>query len=514
MPYKRLEITRPKGINIDLSPYELPNELWSEGINVDFRNFRTNRSLGYRQVFSNTTVSPLFTVAWTDFNLPYWFYANETAIYRTEGTTNSDVTRTSGAYTGTYASGWTGNVFNGALIMNNATDSPQFFDVSSSLMADLTAWPTSYVCGVVRPYKNYLISMDITKGNGERFPTMVKWSDSADAGDVPQSWDETNPTTQAGENVLPDTEGRCIDGLALNDSFFIYKGDSVWAMQFIGGNFIFSFRKVFNDAGVLGKDCVVEFEGKHFVVGVNDVYVHDGTSKQSVISNQIKKKLYSQIDNNYIDKVKCQINDATKEIWIYFPSLDSTNGLCDRALVWDWEVKVWSQREISNISYIARGNIDPQESDAWDDEVLGWDTDSSVWGEESFNPSQTELVLCDYTNNKFYQGNRSTTLNGVLAPSSVERVGLDFGDDLNYKYVNTITPHFSGEGTVNIYIGTENHQGQGIAWSVPFLFNIGVDYKADFRESGRYIAIKFESPTDNLWTLTGYTIEYEETGIR
>ena len=313
MPYKRLEITRPKGINIDLSPYELPNELWSEGINVDFRNFRTNRSLGYRQVFSNTTVSPLFTVAWTDFNLPYWFYANETAIYRTEGTTNSDVTRTSGAYTGTYASGWTGNVFNGALIMNNATDSPQFFDVSSSLMTDLTAWPTSYVCGVVRPYKNYLISMDITKGNGERFPTMVKWSDSADAGDVPQSWDETNPTTQAGENVLPDTEGRCIDGLALNDSFFIYKGDSVWAMQFIGGNFIFSFRKVFNDAGVLGKDCVVEFEGKHFVVGVNDVYVHDGTSKQSVISNQIKKKLYSQIDNNYIDKVKCQINDATKD---------------------------------------------------------------------------------------------------------------------------------------------------------------------------------------------------------
>ena len=383
MPYKRLEITRPKGINIDLSPYELPNDVWSEGMNINFRNFRTNRDEGYKQVFPNLTIQPLFAIPWTDFNLPYWFYANETAIYRTEGTSQVDVTRLSGAYTGSFDDGWTGSVFNGALVMHNNEDAPQFFDVTSSQMVDLTAWPTDYQAAVVRPFKNYLIALDIVKQTGERFPTMVKWSDAADAGAVPQSWDETDPTTQAGENVLPDTEGRAIEGMALNDSFFIYKGDSVWAMQFIGGNFVFSFRKVFNDKGILARDCVAEFEGKHFVVGVSDVWVHDGTTQRSIISNKVKDKLYTQINPAYVDKVKCVSDVPHKEIWVYYPSIDSETGLADRALVWNWEVDEWSEREVSDISYIAVGNIDPQESDAWDDDTDSWDSDVTAWGEEA-----------------------------------------------------------------------------------------------------------------------------------
>ncbi len=514
MPYTRLEVSRPKGLNIDLSPYELPNEVWSDGVNVNFRNFRTNRSLGYEQVFPTASVKPLFAIPWTDFNVPYWFYADETSIKRTEGANEVDVTRNAGPYTGDFEGGWSGSVFNGALVMNNGQDAPQFFNVTSSKMADLTGWPTDYTCGVVRPFKNYLISLDVTKLGGNRFPTMVKWSDAADAGAVPGSWDETDPTTQAGENVLPDTEGRCIDGLALNDSFMIYKGDSVWAMQFIGGNFIFSFRKVFNDAGILSKDCAVEFEGKHFVVGFDDVYVHDGTSKQSIISNRVRTKLFTQINKDYVDRVKCQKDPTNKEIWIYFPNTDSEDGLANSALVWNWEVDEWTERDIKDISHIALGNINPQESDAWDDDLNSWDSSVKVWGEESLNPSEQELLLTDYTSQKFYEGNKTTTLDGEPYLSKVVRVGLDFGDDLNYKFINSITPHFSGEGKVNIFVGYEDHQGQGVTWSQPFEFEIGKDYKADFRMSGRYVAIRFESPTDNVWSLTGYTIEYESAGIR
>lgn len=515
MPYKRLEISRPKGINVDLSPYELPNEIWSEGKNINFRNFRTNREVGYSQVFPDLNIQPLFAIPWTDFNLPYWFYASETAIYRTEGTSQVDVTRTvGGAYTGNFNNGWTGSVFNGALVMNNSTDAPQFFDTTSSVMANLTNWPTDYKCGVMRPYKNYLIALDITDNVGARFPTMVKWSDIAAPGSIPGSWDATNPAVQAGENVLPDTEGRCIEGKALNDTFYIYKGDSVWAMQFIGGNFVFSFRKVFNDRGILARDCVAEFEGKHFVISASDVYIHDGTTKQSVISNKFKKKLFTQINQAYVDRVRCVADTPNKEVWIYFPSTDSTTGVCDRAIVWNWENQEWSEKEISDITFIAEGNIDPKESDAWDDDTTSWDSDTTAWGEESFNPSETELLMCDYTNSKFYQANLTTTLDGASYQSKVERIGLDFGDDFNYKYINSITPHMSGEGEVNIYVGWEDHQGEGIKWSAPTMFRIGQDYKADFRVSGRYIAIRFESTTTSEWSLTGYTIEFEEVGER
>ena len=122
--------------------------------------------------------------------------------------------------------------------------------------------------------------------------------------------------------------------------------------------------------------------------------------------------------------------------------------------------------------------------------------------------------MADYTNSKFYELNSSNTLDGNSFISYVERIGLDFGDDLNYKFITGITPHFVGEGTVSISVGTENFQGEGVLWSQPVPFNINEDYEAHFRETGRYIAVKFESSDEEVWALTGYTIEYTSNGER
>ena len=50
MAYKKIEIKRPRGINLDLSPYAMPNEIWSDGSNVTFRQAKTNVALGYSEV--------------------------------------------------------------------------------------------------------------------------------------------------------------------------------------------------------------------------------------------------------------------------------------------------------------------------------------------------------------------------------------------------------------------------------------------------------------------------------
>ena len=38
-------------------------------------------------------------------------------------------------------------------------------------------------------------------------------------------------------------------------------------MEFVGGQFIFNTRKLFNDAGVINQNCVVEADGRHYVFG-------------------------------------------------------------------------------------------------------------------------------------------------------------------------------------------------------------------------------------------------------
>ena len=67
-------------------------------------------------------------------------------------------------------------------------------------------------------------------------------------------------------------------------------------MNYIGGNLVFSFQKLFNDTGILSRNCAVEFDGKHFVVVEGDLIVHNGVSKQSVATDIVKRTLFDDLD--------------------------------------------------------------------------------------------------------------------------------------------------------------------------------------------------------------------------
>jgi hypothetical protein len=535
MPFKKIEVTRPRGINSDLSPYEMPNELWSNGNNVDFKGARVNVALGYQRVMSASPLSaiPKHAVAFRDGSTDYWYYAGDNDIYKTDGINHTEVTRTSLDYTpefntGTGArqhTGWTSNVFNGALLLNNGYDLPQVYDTNTAKMIDLNAWPPTDKCGVLRPFKNYLVALDITEG-GTRRPTMVRWSDTAPLGGVPTSWAAVDASSQAGYNILPDTQGQVVDGKALGDTFFIYKNDAVWAMQFIGGNFVFSFRKVFSDAGILAKDCVAEYDNKHFVIGVNDIYVHDGTTKKSVISNKMHDFFYSDINTEHVSKVRCVANNSRKEMIIYYPNFSSEDGIANTAITWNWESDSWSKRDIGNISHITTGIValDGTDTRQWSSlsDQSTWEGSSGVWDSQTYNPAVDSLVYISQGDlasaSDFNLGNTGVNItvssgsSGVPYESFVEREGIDFGDDKGYKYIHAIYPHMIGEGTIKIYVGTEESQGGGITWSQPQAFVVGQDYKVNFRKSGRYIAVRFEGDGGTLWGLTGYSMEYSFEG--
>lgn len=545
MPFKKIEVTRPRGINSDLSPYEMPNELWSNGNNVDFKGARVNVALGYQRVLTTNPMSaiPKHAVAFKDGSTDYWYYAGDTKIYKTDGTNHTNVTRQTNSVDVDYTpefditydldgttvlssvrqhNGWTSNVFNGALLLNNGYDLPQVYSTNTSTMVDLTAWPSTDRCGVLRPFKNYLVALDITEGSNRR-PTMVKWSDTAPLGEVPASWTAVDASSQAGYNILPDTQGQVLEGKALGDTFFIYKNDAVWAMQFIGGNFVFSFRKVFSDVGILAKDCVAEYDNKHFVVGVDDVYVHDGTTKKSVISNKMQEFFYNDINTEHVSKVRCVANNARKEMIIYYPNFSSENGIANTAITWNWESDSWSKRDIGDISHITTGLVS-EDTDGrnWgaDTGTDTWEGSTGVWDTQTYNPAVNSLVYI--TQGLTPQLSSINLGNSGLAirffetrdtyESFVEREGIDFGDDKGYKYIHAIYPHMVGEGTIKIYVGTEEFQGGGISWSQPQEFVVGQDYKVNFRKSGRYIAVRFEGDGGALWGLTGYSMEYSLEG--
>lgn len=542
MAYTNTEITAPRGINKDLSPYELPPDVWSDGANVNFRRNRTNRQLGYRLLLSypSTSVKPLFVTYFSAGLEPYWVYADEASVWKTNGTVD---TQLASGFSASRDDNWSSCDFNSVLVMNNQNDHPQYLPEilptrAYDSMVDLPFWgvraadtipddPPNYVwnwgpesrCSVIRPYKNYLFALDCWNDKGVRYPNMVRWSSPAQLGDVPPSWDPDSPSEQAGLYSLSDTPGRVLDGLTLGDYFVIYKTDSVWLVQFVGGDFNFSFRKLFSDdAGMLNAECVAEFDGKHFVMSTTGAYIHNGATKQEIMDPWVKDEFFNNVAEEQLANARVVADHNNREIWVYYTTRlnyeDAATSWCDKALVWNWETAQWTIRELTGISYIAEGfaksaleQLDP----AWNSDLQVWDSDITIWNsDQSDQPDVLSLVLADYNNSALYKNESANTQAGQVMIGWVERIGIDMNDDHSFKYLSRVIPHIIGEVPVQVTLYSSNTQVTVPTTQQTSTFDPKVDWNVDCHVTGRYLGIKFSCDGD--FELNGYTLVWETTG--
>jgi hypothetical protein len=178
-------------------------------------------------------------------------------------------------------------------------------------------------------YKDFLVALNLIKG-GTEYPAMVKWSDAALYNAVPGSWDEGDPTTLAGETTLTDMRGPIIDGLSLRDSFIIYGDNEVWEMNYVGGTFVFDFRKRFDDVGILNTNCAVEVDGQHYVFDAFDLYTHDGTSKQSIAHDRVKDFVFGGLIKELRHRAFVTHNPKLNEVLFCYPANDRFHRIDSR----------------------------------------------------------------------------------------------------------------------------------------------------------------------------------------
>jgi hypothetical protein len=505
----RIPVKNPVGIVSDPQPTDIPLATWNYAENVRFKNGKTTKAQGHSSVFPQPIEGPLFLMPYLSDNTPYWFSAGATQIFRTQGTSWQNVSRsTVGGYSATPANNWSGGFLNSVAILNNPSDTPQVMQPNESRFKDLPYWPANYRCRIMRPFKNYLVALNITQNSVEQ-NTTVKWSSPADPGEVPFTWDVTDATNDAGENFLADTPGAIVDGKKLKDSFIIYKEDSVYAMRYVGGVYVFQFQQLFDDVGMLSTNCCAEFDGKHFVVGQGDVYIHNGVTKQSVIDGKMKVYLYNAIKSAGVSNVFVVPDYNSSEMWICFQGTSSQglDGTADTALIWNWVENHWTIRDLPNIVHATYGVVDPQQSDAWDDDGAAWETDTTPWGNSSYNPSKTRVIMASRSANKIYVVGETSEFDGADFTCLLEKTNIYLDDDLSVKNVSSITPHFSGSGVVKAYVGSNMNPDAPTQWFGPYTFTIGTDTKIDCRVGGRYFGVRFELVSRGSWALNGYTFE-------
>ena len=503
----------PTGINKDISAYELPENKWSDGNNIQFDNDKTSKVKGHLQVFGTPSVAPYWLMPFDTISTNSWIYPGLTKIYRvhTSGasTTHTDLTRTSGGdYSATAAGGWNGGVLGGVAIINNGVDEPQFMGTAAGAkFADLTNWLSSTTCAVIRPYKRFLVALDTTE-SATRYPFRVRWSHPAEGGTVPTSWDASDATKDAGYVDLSQSSGVIVDCLPLGDINVVYKEDSIWSMAFEGGQSIFGFRQLFSDAGILGRHCVKDFDNKHFVVSEDDVYIHDGQTKQSIVDSQIRDELFNSIHPDYKTRTFVATDREKNEMWVCFTSnTNDTDAFADTAYVWNWRNQSWSKRDLPNVSFIAWGVVEYVSTTDWT-ESGDWDTDNDAWD----SPLKPSLILSDAGNTKLYVLGTNQH-SGTDYRAWIQKDSMQLGYP-GTKAVTKIVPRVAGTGAVDFYVGNEMNPHEGMTWKGPYSFTPGTHSEIPVRTTGNYIGIRAESTDDKTWALDNLEIYWTPQGNR
>lgn len=513
------------GVNKDLSQHELPINAWTTAQNIRFLDGYAYQFYGHGQVYNGPPVVPHHVLPVVVGTLRYWLYVSLQKAYVVTNTAGSpvhtNITRQTASVDVDYAAtpnSWTSTLLGGIPILNpgNKVDPPQTWDLkTANRMVTLANWPANTFCRALRGYKQYLIALGITKGapgSQVDYPFMVKWSHPADPGSVPASWDITDPTRDAGEVDLAEGYGPIIDGLQLRDSFMIYRQDSVWRMDFVGGTGIFSFKKVLGTSGALNRNCIVELDGFHLVLTGSDVIVHDGQTATSVLDKMSRRFLFQNIDTAGVDKCFVFKNPFLNEAFICYPGVGS--DYCNQAMVWNYQDKTVSFRDIPNLNHANFGPVDNGLEGNWAQDNAPWASDLTVWNGPDFTPS-TARVMMGSNDQMLFLLDASASFNGSIPQAILERRGLGLGADENMKTVRGVRPRITGNvgDTVIIQIGSQTDPYTEPVWGPEMTHIIGTTVADDCFVNGRYIAIRYRTGTAYQWRLDSYDLDVEVQGM-
>jgi hypothetical protein len=518
MAYIPLRQIGSGGLVTDQDPYDLELTQFPSGNNVSFHEGRLGKSLGHSEK-TTTPVAPTHVQGWLYAGSNTLVIGSLQKLYRFDGSTMSNVTKTSDSTNYSNSPRWQSEQLGVAMMFNNGAQAPQYMLPNGTRFADLPAWPSGVITSNIKPYKSFLIMAGYEQGSN-KYPYTVRWSDAYDPTSVPTDYNIASTTNLAGENVLSGNNGELVDQLTLNNTQIIYAERGVFAMDFVGAPFVFSFREVFADDGIINRGAVASFFNKHLVVGHNDIYIHDGNQKRSIVDKRVRQTFFNAVADTR--SVYCQtINDRSEVMICYADSDAADSQTANRALVYNWAQDAFTFIDLPNLRALAVSEaLNPE--GGWDDAAGTWGQSSDFWSNASLTTEASSLTIfgAGYQASRIYELNKTHGAAGNAVNSFVEATKIDLDSVIqkatnNIKQINGIMPQIEGQGSVNISVGVSNSPQDGVAWQSTTQYNIETDHKIDVRASGRYFALRIESQSaSDYWRVTGLDIDINEVASR
>jgi hypothetical protein len=501
----------------------------------------------FRRVFEFPEDPSVFTPSYM-FSIPPIVSGAETlitvgstfgVIKSVTGTTEVDVSAPGISGVGANNEAVTHTFLGNVAYLNRVTSAPLAKRAGDATFVTLPNWDASDRTRTIRAFKDFVLALNVIKG-GVEYPSMVKWSDVTGYGSVPASWDPTITTNSAGENVLSDMQGPILDGHALRDSFFIYGRNEVWAMSYIGGSFIFDFRKRFDDVGVINPNCIEEIDGLHYVFDQNDIYKHDGSTKVSIIHGKNKDFVFQSLVHAKSSLCFTHHDPKLNEIHFCYASSDRLTGFpnavsgCNRSAVYNYRRETWTFYDLPNAAAATTGAVTVGQTynsigtTAYDNMGGTYIGDDDAGEKHSLFCSRLDTTQ-GLTKNRILGidlitgGRLARPLEDeALRPAFIERIGIDLDEKASplraFKSFLGFYPQVSTRGAlvsaVKFQFGAAAYTGIEPIWDDPRPFNPATNHKIDVRVAGRYLAYRLYHTGITDFDFSGFDMRMTQRGQR
>jgi hypothetical protein len=342
-----------------------------------------------------------------------------------------------------------------------------------------------YSADVVVPFNGRLVAFGLNNDRGDALASndvhkdlLMAYSSSITAQNSLSGveW-YTDVTNSAGDLYLSDTPGSVIDAKQLGEFLMVYKKEAVYRFQDSGHPYYLTGDVVFNDDGVLTTNCIADIGGNtQIVVGNYGIYLHSsGPEKVSISEGTIDKFFYDDLPLSKFDRDLTFVfhNQLQKEVWIcYRDKAASTviaNDLkgCTKALVYNYKDKTYYLRDLPNIRSIIETDANGVTT------VLGGSADESA---------NSGLLTAGW----MYK----LEDDGTVEPDGYIRFNARvMGSPHIIKVIDGLYPTSEQEFNIKFH-ASPTITKLDISGEPNDLFDPALDYKEDFRLSGRYLTLE------------------------
>lgn len=413
------------------------------------------------------------------------FAGTETKLYQWDGSTWTDVSRTSGGdYAVAATDMWDFELFGDKVVAFNGTDTPQVFTIGTSTeFEDLSGTPPQARFGAV-------VGDFLFTGRIAGAPNKVHWSS---INDITGPWTPNPNVTQADEQELP--EGGRVMGIVGGEYATVFCETAIHQFIYDGTPLIFKRARISTERGCAAEGSIAAYQNMIFFLSYDGFYMMAGGGETAIGNQKVDDYFWSQFNQLFFERIVSTIDPLRKLYIVAFPDGDSFDGTPNRCLIYNWAVGRWSQADMS-VDYLSRARTGiAYNLDTVDVLFPEGENQADVSADSPFfsegNPRGALVGFSPDFKLVYFVGTPAEAI-----ADSIE--GNLF--DGRRGFVRTVRPLVNGdtEDDISISLGTRNKLNQAVEWTAPVVQNRhGL---CGFRSNARYHRARITIGAGASWT--------------